>query len=182
MFGFTGEMRYATNNSGRFRDPVKIEFTAGFFPGHFKLVIHDALAGTIHEIENKRFNFQARDSPEDLLARDKWRSEWFDKFTGDLYLQSPRITGVTRELRKATVTCSWNPAFCVVEYRIDDTYYQFACRPPRGMNRWYRRNIRAQPIHHESPAESHEPSSASTQVPSESSVWEAPPTPPPNRA
>ena len=52
--------------------------------------VHDQNAGAIRQIGNTRFDYQAHDSPDDLLARDRWRSDWFGKFTGDLYLMSPR--------------------------------------------------------------------------------------------
>ena len=158
-----------------------MNFTAAFFPGQFTVTVHDENAGTIREISNRRFNFQARDSPGDLLARDKWKSEWYDKFTGNLYLQSPRITGVKRELTAITLTCSWASAFCVVEYKTDDTFYQFSRRPRRGYNRWTRMNL---PRHMEVLPDSQlneEPSSSSNAPPDDSLPASQPPSTP-NRA
>ena len=148
-----------------------------FFPGLFKMTVTDENAGTIHTLENRRFNYQARDSPVDLLARDKWKSEWHDKFTGNLYLTCPRgVPGVPRELTRVTVTCSWASAFCVVEYCLGDTFYQFSCRPPRGTNRWSRRNLsRFETTIHHAPTEN-EPSSSS-QAPPEPYVPLDPPPP-----
>ena len=161
-------MRYSTHNSGRFGESAHIDFTAGFSPGQFSMRVHDQNAGTIHQIENTRFNYQARDSPDDLLARDRWRSDWFDKFIGNLYLVSPRVNGVTRELTAVTLTCSWRTAFCVLEYRLGDTYYQFSRRPPRGINRWARRNVpRNTPLVIPDSPPDHEPSSDSRSPPDE---------------
>lgn len=168
MFRFTGVLRYATHNSGRFGHDVNVDFSVSFFPGRFNLAIQDEGMGTIHSLTNRRFNFQARDSPEDLLARAKWRTDWYDRFTGTVYLQCPRIAGVPREL-SVTVTCSWDPAFCVVAFRLDDTFYQLSCRPPRGVNRWSRSDSRTPLIDPPQPQEIHEPSSGSQYPPSDSS-------------
>ena len=133
MFGFAGEMRYDANRIGRFGDTVKIDFATSFFTGMFKMGAADENAGTIHALSNKRPDYQSMDSYEDLLARDKWKSEWFDKFTGSLYLSCPRgVPGVPRELTRVTTACSWASAFCVVEYCLGDAFYQFSRRPPRG--------------------------------------------------
>ena len=68
-----------------------------------------------------------------LLARDKWRSDWFGRVAGPVYLSFPRIAGIPRELR-ATVIRSWAPAFVVVGYkRGGGTFYRFSYRPPRGV-------------------------------------------------
>ena len=174
MFGFTGEMRYSTNNSGRYGEPVFAEFHAAFFPGQFSVTVRDEGAGAIRELKNRRFDSQARDSPEDLLARDKWRSNWFDKFTGNLNLKSPRVNGVTRDLTDVTVTCSWDSAFCVVEYRTGDTFYQFSRRPPRGFNRWARRNISWRNQEPDDSPPDNEPSSSSNLPPIEVTVIDAP--------
>ena len=152
MHRFTGQLQYTTDNSGRRGQTVRVEFGAQFFPGLFSLRIDDANAGTSHVLTNRRFNFQARDSPVDLLARGRWRSEWFDRFTGPVFLLCPRITGVPRELR-VTVICSWASAFAVVEYQLDDTFYQFSCRPPRGTNVWTRVPERSFPEEDENPPE-----------------------------
>ena len=69
MFGFAGILRYSTHNIGRYGEEVKVNFTAAFPPGQFTVAVHDENAGAIREISNRRFNPQARDSPEDLLAR-----------------------------------------------------------------------------------------------------------------
>ena len=179
MFRFTGILRYSTNNSGRFGQYVNVDFSVSFFPGQFSMRIQDENRGTIHSLANRRFNYQARDSPEDLLARDKWRSHWYDRFTGPLYLKCPSgLSGIPREL-SVTVICSWDPAFCIVEYRLDDTYYQFSCRPPRGSNRWHRRSEWTSIFDsiQEDPPESCEPASDSRNPPpdSESSEDELPP-------
>ena len=79
------------------------------------------MAETVHALRNRRFNFQSRDSPQDLLARDKWRSRRFDRFTGTVHLGCPRITGVPKETQ-LTLICSWDPAFAVVEFRLGDTF------------------------------------------------------------
>ena len=180
MFGFTGELRYSTHNSGRFGESVRIDFTAGFSPGQFSMRVHDQNSGTIHQIENTRFNYQARDSPDDLLARDRWRSDWFDKFTGNLYLVSPRVNGVTRELTAVTLTCSWRAAFCVLEYRLGDAFYQFSRRPPRGINFWTRRNMPRRTLVIPESLPGNEPSSDSRFPPGELHVGDAPPSTPPN--
>ena len=111
------------------------------FPGLFTVAAHGENAGTIQEISNRRFSYQARDSPGDPFARDKWKSGWYDEFTGKLYLQSPRLTGVTRELTAIALTCSWASAFCVVEYKSHGAFYQFSRRPRRRITRWARKNV-----------------------------------------
>ena len=137
MHRYTAGMRYTTNSSGRLGQEVRVTLSVSFFPGSFTARIEDRDAQSIHELFNRRFNFQSRDSPVDLLARDKWRSWWFDRFTGVAHLQCPRITGVPTEINM-TLICSWEPAFAVVEFQLGDTFYQLACRPPRGVSAWSR--------------------------------------------
>ena len=137
MQRFTGQLRYTADYSGRQGRTVRVDCQSQFPPGHFLLRIDAQDAGAAHVLTNRRFNFQARDSPVDLIARDRWRSKWFDRFAGPVYLNCPRITGVPRELQ-VTVICSWSSDFAVVEYRLGDTYYRFSFRSPRGTNRWAR--------------------------------------------
>ena len=163
MHTYRGIVRYETNNSGRLGQYVNVAIHASFFPGQFTVTVEDERAESVHRLENRRFNYQARDSPVDLLARDKWKSHWFDRFTGPIYLDCPRLPGVPREL-KATVICSWDPAFVVVEFKWEDTFYQFSCRPPRGVNSWNRSRYPLPRIHEDS-TPSHEPASGSADVP-----------------
>ena len=51
MFGFAGEMRYSTNNSGRHGAPVLVEFLAAFSPGQFSVAVRDEGAGAIRELK-----------------------------------------------------------------------------------------------------------------------------------
>ena len=167
-------MRYTTNHIGRAGQTVNVSLSVSFFPGTFTVVVEDPGAESTHRLPSRRFNFQARDSPVDLLARGKWRSLWFDRFAGDMYLHCPRITGAPRELR-LTLISSWDPAFAVVEFRLGDTFYQLSCRPPRGVSHWGRVSF---PWIHEiietpqdvapmapDPVPSHEPASSSTEIP-----------------
>ena len=137
MHRYSGIFTYLTDNSGRIHQQVNVVLQVSFFPGHFEVFVEDEGAHSVHNLRNRRFNYQARDSPQDLLARAKWRSEWFDRFEGPAYLAYPRVTGVPREIR-FTLICSWDPAFAVLEFRLGDTFYQFSCRPPRGVNSWAR--------------------------------------------
>ena len=159
-------MTYATNNSGRLGQPVSVVLNVSFFPGSFTVRVVDENAQTSHELSNRRFNFQSRDSPVDLLARDKWRSWWFDRFTGIATLECPQIRGVPTEL-KLTLISRWEPAFAVVEFQLADTFYQLACRPPRGVSVWTRLRFTCAGItrEHEVHDAPNEPSSGSTQVP-----------------
>ena len=164
MHRYLGTLTYSNNNSGRKGREVKVELTVSFFPGRCAIIIQDEDARTRHVLTNKRFNYQARDSPVDLLARDKWRSYWHDRFVGSVYLACPRITRVPRELY-VNVICSWDPAFGVIEFRLDDTYYQISVRPPRGCNSWARGLWDAAMNHDETLEENAEPSSSSQQPP-----------------
>ena len=137
MHRYTAVTQYTTNNSGRLGQPVHVELNVSFFPGSFSVRVEDRNAHSIRELANRRFNFQPRDSPVDLLARDKWRSWWFGRFTGLATLQCPKIRGVPPEL-KLTSIASWGPAFAVVEFQLGDTFYQLDCRPPRGISVWAR--------------------------------------------
>ena len=174
MHRYDGQLRYSTNNSGRAGQTLNVSLSVSFSPGSFTVVVEDTNAQTTHRLSNRRFNFQSRDSPVDLLARAKWRSERYGRFVGDVILQCPRITGVPRELR-ITLISSWDPAFAVVEFRLGDTYYQMSRRPPRGVSLWER--VTFPWIHdtYESPATvpamnvetvpSQEPASSSTDPP-----------------
>ena len=137
MHRYAGDLRYTTDNSGRLGQTIHADFTVSFFPGFCSIRVDDPNAETSHGLTNKRFNYQARDSPVDLLARDKWRSWWFDRFMGTVDLKCPSIPGVPKELR-ITLICSWDPAFAVIEFQIDDTFYQISCRPRRGVGNWTR--------------------------------------------
>ena len=120
--------------------------------------------GAIRSLANRRYNFHARDSPEDLLARALWRSGRYDRFAGNLYLQCHRIAGIPREL-SVTVTCSWDPSFCAVAFRLEDTYYQFPRRHPRGVSYWPRSGSRIPIIDPPGPMIDHEPSIGSQRPP-----------------
>ena len=171
MHKYSGRLTYNTNNSGRAGQPVQVEICAQFLSGTFRVAIQDLTAESVHRLENRCFNFQSRDSPVDLLARAKWRSDWFDRFTGDIYLSYPAVTGVPRELR-VTLIASWDPAFAVLEFRIGDTFYQFSRRPPRGVRDWARTCFPycfdSPPVNRENaPGDlsNHEPASSSTNPP-----------------
>lgn len=170
MHKYSGRLTYSTNNSGRTGQQVRVEICAQFFPGTFRVTIEDSPAYSVHRLENRRFNFQSRDSPVDLLARAKWRSDWFGRFTGDIYLDFPRVLDVPRELR-VTLIASWDPGFAVLEFRIGDTFYQFSCRPPRGVRDWarlcYPYNFDCSPGNAAEPAPTHEPASSSHNPPVE---------------
>ena len=123
MFGLGGILRYPKRNTGRFGEEVKANSDAAFSHGLFTVAVHVKNADATREIPNRRFNYKSRDSTGDLLARDKWESGRREKFTGNLYPQSPRITGVARELTAVALTCSWSSAFCVVEYKAQCAFY-----------------------------------------------------------
>ena len=171
MRRYSGYLRYSTNNSGREGRDVYVDLRVSFFPGRFTIAIQDEIARSRHVLTNRRFNYQARDSPQDLLAREKWRSFWFDRFSGAVYLSCPRITGVPRELQ-VHVICSWDPAFGVVEFKYGDTFYQLACRPPRGVNAWAREPFRSESIPDDDPP--NEPSSDSRNPPPDDVIHDLP--------
>ena len=164
MHRYTGYLRYTTDNSGRRGQDVHVELLVQFFPGQFTIVVTDVNARTKHEISNRRFNYQSRDSPNDLLARDKWRSNWFGRFSGAVYLNFPQVHHVPRELSIRAI-CSWEPAFGVVEFKVNDTFYQLARRPRRGANCWTRRDFQCEDEYE--PNRIHEPASSSNAPPEE---------------
>ena len=168
MFRYAGILHYETNNSGRRGLPIHLELLVSFFPGDFSVRAEGGIAETVHTLRNRRFNYQARDSPQDLLARDKWRSRWFGRFTGPVRLGCPRISGVPTELQ-LTLICSWGPAFAIVEFRLGDTFYQLSCRPPRGLNAWARCRFTGHSTVDSSDNEPpiHEPASGPNEVPEE---------------
>ena len=87
---------------------------------------------------NRRFNYQAKDSPEDLLARDKRMGYWCGRFAGPMYLAYPRIAGLPRELRIAII-CSWGPGFALVEFKWGGKpAINFPVGPTRGVSTWAR--------------------------------------------
>ena len=69
MHRYVGEMRYSTHNSGRYGQPIRADLNVSFSPGMFSVRLGDLNAQTTHSLTNKRFNYQSRDSPVDLLAR-----------------------------------------------------------------------------------------------------------------
>ena len=166
MHRYTGELRYSTHNSGRFGQPVYLDVTVSFFPGRFSVRLGDINAETTHSLQNRRFNYQSRDSPVDLLARDKWKSWWFDRFTGTIDSQCPRVGGVPDSLKIALI-CSWDPAFAIIEFQLNDTHYQLSCRPPRGVSNWARQQFTQAPSGLNDlidDAANHEPASSSHQI------------------
>ena len=72
-------MTYTTENSGRVGLNVDASLAVSFSPGTFAAIVEDPSAHSTHRLSNRRFNLDARDSPVDLLARAKWRSEWYDR-------------------------------------------------------------------------------------------------------
>ena len=86
MFRYARILHYETNHTGRQGIPIRLELCVSFSPGGFSVRVDDGLDGTVHALRNRRFNFQARDSPQDLLARDKWRPRRFDRFAGTVHL------------------------------------------------------------------------------------------------
>ena len=172
MRKYTGYLRYTADNSGRKGQGVFVELLVQFSPWNFSATVTDSEARTKRKIQNRRFNFQSRDSPQDLLARDKWRSFWFDRFSGAVYLNFPRAIDVPREL-SIHLICSWGPAFVVVEFRLTDTYYQLACRPPRGASCWHR--CAFQEIDEFDSRPTHEPASGSGSPPEEAPAEEQAP-------
>ena len=165
-------MSYAENNSGRCGQLVRVAIRTSFFPRSFTVVAEDENAETAHWIRTKRFIYQSRDSPQDLLARDKWKSQRCDRFTETVYADNPRLSGAPRELR-ATAICSWDPAFAVAEFRYGDTYYQFSCMPPRGVNSWARLSFPLPRIPEDSVPD-HEPASGSAEPPPSITVSQPP--------
>ena len=133
MHRYAGILRYTTDNSGRRGQSANVVLAVSFSPGRFTVTIEDPNARSVLRLTNRRFNYQARDSTQDLLARVKWRNGSFGRSTGPAYLGCHRIPGVPRELR-VTVICRWAPAFAVVEFRLGGNFYLFSRRPPRGEN------------------------------------------------
>ena len=69
MRKYSGYVRYSANNSGRAGQYVVAELTVSFPPGRFAITTQDENHHTRHELTNRRINYQAMDSPQDLLAR-----------------------------------------------------------------------------------------------------------------
>ena len=128
MRQYSGISAYNTNNIWWIGQEVNVVIRAPVNPLRFTVTVEDISARTARRLANRRLNYQARDSPRDLLARAKWTSDWRDRFTGPVYLGCPRVTGVPMELRIAAIR-SCGPAFVVVEFRLADTTYQFSRRP-----------------------------------------------------
>ena len=162
MRRYTGYLRYTTDNSGRRGQDVHVELLEQFFSCQFTIVADDVNARAKNEISNRRFNYHPRDSPNDLLARDKWRSTWFGRFSGAAYLNFTQVHRAPREL-SIRVICSWEPAFAVVEFKINDTFYQLARRPRRGTNCWGRLDFRCEEEYE--PTRIHEPAFSSSPPP-----------------
>ena len=105
------------------------------FPPHISIGISDSLYESQHVLSNSRFNFQSRDSYLDLLARDAWRSVWWDKYEGYLALKCPTIDRVPRKL-DVRVTASWEEPFCILEFKLGNDYCQVSTRPRAGAYGW----------------------------------------------
>ena len=166
MRRYTGFPTYTTDNYGRQGQYVYAELAVSFSPVRFAVRVNGSNAFSIHPLTSRRFNYQARDSPQDLLGRAKWRIDWFGRFSGPAYLQCPRITGAPRELR-ATLIRSRDPAFSVIEFNLDGASYQLSRRPPRGVNAWARERFPPTDATHDSWEESPpgDPSSGSHDLP-----------------
>ena len=143
MRRYTGLLRYTANNSGRLGQVVKVDLRVSFFPGRFTVIVTDGGARSKRELANRRSDYRARGIPQDLLAREKWRTEWYGRYSGPMYLNCPRIADVPRELQIRLI-CSWGAAFAVIEFRLADTYYQLSRRPHRGVNAWSRLTFMAE--------------------------------------
>ena len=140
MHRYTSEMRYATRNGGCYGQPIHVGLNASFPPGTFSLMLEDMGAHTTHTLASKRFSYQSRDSPADLLARDKWRPSRLGRFAGTLDLQFPRIRGAPDSL-KVTLICSCAPTFAVVDFCLNDTHRQLPFRPPHVVSNWSRQRF-----------------------------------------
>ena len=148
---------------------IRADMAVAFFPGFVSVRVEDAEAQSHHLLTNRRFNYQATDSPQDLLARIKWRIGWLGRFTGPAYSQRPRIPGIPRELRIALI-CRWGPAFDVIEFRIYGAFYLMSRMPPRGENAWARERLTAVAknddlVDDDDESPTHEPASGSNQPP-----------------
>ena len=169
MFVFKGKVR-CTHPANRRGQMYTVKFTVGLFPPYVNVEIEDSLYRTIHSIDNSRFNFQSRDSYADLLARDAWKSSWYDKYDGYLALVCPTLDRMPRRL-DARIIASWDEPFVVIEFKLGPDYCQVCTRPRSGERGWKLvRSIHPDSAHliPERPAQ-HEPSRSSTQVPDEQS-------------
>ena len=137
---YAGQFSYTTARSHRYGDLARINIQASLFPPMISIAIHDGRYDTIHTLSNTRFDFKARDSPRDLRARDSWASDWVDCFRGTARLVSPRINSIPNQINML-IYASWDPAFVVIEFAIENDYCQFATRTrPGSTGRWIRSN------------------------------------------
>ena len=134
MFAFRGRVTctFPPNRRGR---PYTIQFNISLFPPQVAVTVSDPIYQNQHTIENSRFNFQARDSYVDLLARDAWNSVWYDRYEGILELRCPKLDRITSKL-DVRIIASWDEPFVIVEFKVGDVYCQVCTRPRSGAKGW----------------------------------------------
>ena len=136
MFGFSGRVKceYPPARRGLW---YTVEFNISLFPPKVIVTVIDPHYQSQHRISNTRFNFQSRDDYIDLLARDKWRSVWYDRYVGDLSLDFPMLDRMPAVL-PARITASWDEPFVVVEFKLGGDFCQVCTRPRAGARGWTR--------------------------------------------
>ena len=138
MMRYAGQFTYTTAGSHRRGDLARITIEGRLFGPYISVAIHDGRFGTIHTLQNTRFDFKARDSFVDLRSRDTWHSDWVDCFRGTARLVMPRLDSIPNQI-DMVVYASWDPAFCVIEFQIHDDFCQFSTRcRPGSRGRWMR--------------------------------------------
>ena len=123
---------------------IRADLTVSCFPGLCEIRFNGPNAEKTHGLANKRPTYQAGDTPVDILARGKWSGRRFARFAGVVNLMCPAIPGAPKELL-STLICRWGLAFAVIEFQIDDTFYQISCRPRRGVANWARQRFAGLP-------------------------------------
>lgn len=136
MFGFSGKL-ICTHPPSRRDRFYHVRFQISMFPPSVAVFVTDPVMETTHLLDNSRFNFQSRDSYLDLLARDAWKSVWYDKYSGLLNLDCPTLSRVPPAL-DVRVIASWTDPFVVVEFKLNDDYCQVSTRPRSGARGWRR--------------------------------------------
>ena len=138
MMRYAGQFTYTAAGSYRHGDLARITIEGRLFGPYISVAIHDGRYDSIHTLQNTRFDFKSRDSFADLRSRDSWKSDWVDCFRGTARLVMPLLDSIPSQI-DMIVYASWDPAFCVIEFRIHDDFCQFSTRcRPGSRGRWIR--------------------------------------------
>ena len=128
MFGFSGKAQCSHPPSRR-GQWYTVEFRISLFPPRVSVTVTDPQMPIHHRLGNSRFNFQSRDDYIDLLALQKWRSVWYDRYAGIPTLDFPSLGRIPNRLG-VRIVASWEEPFVVVEFKLDDDFCQILHSTP----------------------------------------------------